>query len=246
MPVIPPASKQSAKPLYLREQTSAPLSLHNGDSMTQEEFHAIYSLMPEDFRAELIEGEVFILCEPIGFDTHGRQDNDLAGWLATYRAETPAAISTGPATTILDGKNQVEPDVQMRINPEYGGKWTKEGKFVKGAPELAVEIAYSTRNIDLGRKKRTYQRNGVQEYLVYRTEDRAVDWWELQDGNYVPLPRSEDGSIASRVFPGLVLDVPALLRGDLKAVLDRQRTQLGHGPHAEFCKSLEKRRGASA
>jgi hypothetical protein len=38
----------------------------------------------------------------------------------------------------------------------------------------------------------------------------------------------------------------ALLRGDLKAVLDRQRAQLGQGPHAAFCKELEKRRSPSA
>src|SRR6476469_6976612 len=138
MPAVAKAFKRP-KPLYLGEQSSPPLSLHNGDTMTQEEFHAIYSVMPEDFRAELIEGEVFILCEPIGFDSHGRQDNDLATWIGVYRAETPAAISTGAATTILDGKNQVEPDLQMRIQREYGGKWAKQGTSVKGAPELAVE-----------------------------------------------------------------------------------------------------------
>jgi Uma2 family endonuclease len=203
-------------------------------------------MMPEDFRAELIEGEVFVLCEPIGFDTHGRQDNDLAGWIATYRARTPAAISTGPATTILDAENQVEPDLQMRIRPEYGGNLVKQGKSVKGAPELACEVAYSSHNIDLGRKKRSYQRAGVQEYLVYRTEDRQVDWWELRDGSYVSLPRAKDGSIASRVFPGLVLDVSALLRGDLGGVLDRLNAELGHGAHAAFCKELEKRRSTPA
>jgi hypothetical protein len=32
------------------------LELHSGDKMTQEEFHRIYSQMPEDFQAELVGG----------------------------------------------------------------------------------------------------------------------------------------------------------------------------------------------
>lgn len=245
MPSVATAPK-APKPLYEQKRVAVPMSLHTGDTMTQEEFTAIYSTYGEDFRAELIEGEVFVLRDDISFEYHSEPDADISTWIGTYRSETPGLTSAGPATTILDGKNVVEPDLQMRVRREYGGNWTLEGKDAKGAPEFACEVSFSSRSIDVGKKKRVYERNGVQEYLVYRTEDRAVDWWELRDGVYVPLPRAEDGSIASHVFPGLVLDVPALLRGDLKAVLDRQRAQLGHGAHTEFCKELEKRRSTPA
>ena len=35
-----------------------PTELHSGDRMTREEFHEIYSRMPESFKAELIGGTV--------------------------------------------------------------------------------------------------------------------------------------------------------------------------------------------
>jgi Uma2 family endonuclease len=245
MPAVAPAPK-APKPLYEQKRSPVPMSLHTGDTMTQEEFMAVYATYGEDQHAELIEGEVFLLNDDTSFENHGEPDADISGWIAVYRSETPGLTSTGPATTLLDGKNVVEPDCQMRIRREYGGNWSLEGENAKGAPELACEVSYTSRSIDVCRKKRAYERNGVQEYLVFRTEDRAVDWWELRDGVYVPLPVADDGSISSRVFPGLVLDVPALLQGDLKAMLDRLRANLCHGAHAEFCKDLEKRRQSTS
>jgi len=43
--------------------------LHNGDSMTQSEFHRTYEQMPEGLKAELVGGVVFV-CEPLGLE-HG-------------------------------------------------------------------------------------------------------------------------------------------------------------------------------
>ena len=64
---------------------------------------------------------------------------------------------------------------------------------------------------------------GVREYIVWRVQDREVDWFVLRDGRIEPLAPSADGILRSAVFPGLWLDPAALLRGDLAAVL-------GHGP----------------
>ena len=46
-------------------------------------------------------------------------------------------------------------------------------------------------------------RLGVSEYLVWRTEDEAIDWWALEEDEYRPLPVDAAGSLRSRVFPGL-------------------------------------------
>src|SRR4051794_6121514 len=147
MSAIAKAPKQSAKPLYLKKRSDVPVSLHTGDSMTQQEFCAVYSILGEELRAELIEGEVFVLNDNISFEYHGEPDADINAWIAVYRSETPGLTSSGAATTILDGKNVVEPDCQMRIRREYGGNWTLEGKDAKGAPELGCEISFSTRSI---------------------------------------------------------------------------------------------------
>jgi len=214
--------------------------------MSQDEFHRAYMEMSEDFKAELIEGEVFVVNDNIGFETHEEPDAELAGWMLIYRVETPGVASGTAATTILDNANEVEPDLQMRIRPEYRGRSVLGGEFVQGPPELVCEISYSSRSIDLGRKKRAYEKTGIQEYLVWRTVDKAIDWWEIRGGLFQPLPKQDDGLIESRVFPGLVLDTVALLGGNMKRVLDRQRAELGQGRHMRFCEVLQSRLTAAA
>ncbi|MGH2584763.1 MAG: Uma2 family endonuclease, partial [Dehalococcoidia bacterium] len=64
-----------------------------------------------------------------------------------------------------------------------------------------------------------YRRNGVQEYIVWRTIDRAIDWLRLKEGEYVRIEPNKNGIIESAVFPGLRLHVPAMLARDRAAVL---------------------------
>ena len=104
-----------------------------------------------------------------------------------------------------------------------GVEVTDDGYF-EGAPELIVEITASSVSYDLHQKKRAYRRNGVQEYLVHRTEDGEVDWFILKRGKYVRQQADVDGLLKSRVFPGLWLDVDALLNDDqerLRLVVER-------------------------
>jgi Uma2 family endonuclease len=63
----------------------------------------------------------------------------------------------------------------------------------------------------------------VPEYVVWRVRDGELDWFELVDGEYVLRQPDEAGIIESRQFPGLRLDVPALLADDLARVLSAVR-----------------------
>jgi Uma2 family endonuclease len=88
-----------------------------------------------------------------------------------------------------------------------------------GSPELIVEIAVSSVAYDLHDKRLVYQRCGVQEYLIWHVPDNRIVWLSLTDGEYTALSPDDNGMLYSRVFPGLVLDVPALLSGQLAQVL---------------------------
>ena len=45
----------------LKIETNSKLpQLHSGDRLSREEFHRIYEQMPEDFKAELIGGIVYV------------------------------------------------------------------------------------------------------------------------------------------------------------------------------------------
>jgi hypothetical protein len=78
----------------------------------------------------------------------------------------------------------------------------------------------------------------VQEYVVWRVYDRHVDWFRLENGQYVIVPADAEGVIHSRVFPGLRLAVPALLSGDLAHVLAELQKGLASAEHQAFVETL--------
>ena len=188
--------------------------LESGDHLTRDEFHRRYELHPEIRRAELIEGVVYV-SSPVG-PRHGQPHLALGGWLAAHVARHPVLFGVDNATVLLDDRNEVQPDLSLF---REAATRVAQSPYIAQPPDLAIEVAVSSASIDTHAKKEAYRRNGVQEYLVWRVLDGEVDWWELRDGEYVALPADAAGVIESRAFPGLRLDVRALLAGDLAAVL---------------------------
>ncbi len=82
-----------------------------------------------------------------------------------------------------------------------------------------MEVAASGASYDLRDKLHAYRRNGAQEYIVWRTMDGAIDWFRLHEGAYARVEPDANGMIESTVFPGLRLNLPAMLAGDRAAVL---------------------------
>ena len=217
--------------------------LENGDRLTRAEFERRCEARPELKKAELIEGVVH-LPSPTRSGSHARPHAALVGWLSTYAMATPG-VQVGDSSTVrLDLDNEPQPDVVMLIDPGAGGQARiDEDDYIEGAPELIAEVAASSASYDLHDKLHVYRRNGVREYVVWRTLDRGFDWFELADGAYRPRQPDDSGLVASRVFPGLRLAVDALLSGDLPAVLAAQQRGLAEPAHAEFVKRLHANRG---
>jgi Uma2 family endonuclease len=193
--------------------------LESGDRLTRAEFHRRYLARPDIERAELVEGVVYVGM-PTRDDVHAAPHGLLATWLGVYAVRNPGVRLSVEPSLLLDADNEPRPDLVLWRDPSSGGlvRRTDDG-YLEGAPELVVEIAASSASYDLHDKLHAYRRNGVQEYLVWRTTDRAVDWFRLVEGAYVRFEPDARGIIASVVFPGLRLDVPALLAGNGAAVL---------------------------
>lgn len=218
--------------------------LRAGDRLTRAEFERRYEAMPEVKKAELIEGVVY-MPSPVSIEGHGSPHADLGCWLSYYKAFTPG-LQTGDNSTVrLDHDNDPQPDLCLRILPEYGGqsRTSTDGLgYVEGAPELVAEVAASSVSYDLHQKLNAYRRNGVLEYVVWRVEDGELDWFVLHEGRYDRLPQGADGLCRSEVFPGLWLDSVALLRGDLARVLQVVQQGVASPEHAEFVRQLQQRR----
>lgn len=199
-------------------------ALENGDRLAASEFLRRYETMEGVKKAELVNGIVY-MPSPVRFDQHGEPEGFLQGWVFTYRARTPG-VRHAPNTTARLGADDVpQPDIMLLLDPKCGGRTrTDEKGYLTGSPELVIEVAASSASLDATEKLNSYRRAGVREYLIYRTLDAAVDWYALEADEYRRLPTDAEGVIRSRVFPGLWLDVNALVSGDilkLTACLER-------------------------
>jgi len=68
-----------------------------------------------------------------------------------------------------------------------------------------------------------------------------IDWFSLQNGNYSLLP-DEDGVIRSQIFPGLWLQVAAMLEGNMAQVLAGLQAGLNSAEHQTFVQQLAETR----
>lgn len=232
------ARRAMHRPRPSRVAVGAPPPLQSGDKLTASEFLRRFDAMPELKKAELINGIVY-MASPVRAKQHGTPDSIVQGWLFTYYAHTPGTRIAANSTVRFDADNVPQPDALLMIEPGGGASIGKDG-YVHGAPELVVEIAASSVSLDLHEKQDAYRRAGVLEYLVWRTEDQMVDWFVLEDEKFIRLTPAKNGTLESRAFPGLVLDVPALLREDAGALLARLNKSLGKPAHKNFAARLKK------
>lgn len=217
-----------------RSETQAIPPLQMGDRLTRAEFERRYKASTHIKKAELIEGVVY-MPSPTRHSKHGLPHSMIITWLGTYWGGTPGVEVSDNATLRLDFDNEPQPDALLRLLPEKGGQsYLSEDDYLTGTPELIVEIAASTASYDMNQKKHVYARNGVPEYLVYLAYEERVVWFALREGVYAELTPDADGILRSQIFPGLWLNVPALLTGDMAAVLATAQKGIASDQHEQF------------
>ena len=126
---------------------------------------------------------------PVRLTGHAKSHSAIQGALLVYAAYTSGVSVADNATVRLDLDNEPQPDVLLWIDEDAGGQSRVSGDdYLEGAPELVVEVAASSASIDMHAKRNVYRRSGVQEYIVWRTHEKRIDWFELSVGEYRPLP----------------------------------------------------------
>jgi hypothetical protein len=182
-----------------------------GDKLTRAEFLRRWEAHPEIKNAELLGGIVY-LPSPVSVQ-QGDMDGDVGTCLGTYRAATPGT-ACGHNTTSFILEDTPQPDINLRILPDYGGSSWVEDKYLHGVPELLTEVCRSSVAYDLHVKLELYQAAKIPEYLAILLYEQEVRWHVLGNGQYQLLSPDADGLLRSRVFPGLCLDGTALLAGN--------------------------------
>ncbi len=216
--------------------------LASGDRLSRAEFEHRFSAMPEVKKAELIQGVVYV-GSPVRIGQHARPHALLVTWIVNYAVATPGTDFADNATVRLGPEDEPQPDVLLRILPEYGGATTTEkDDYIAGPPEFVVEIAASSASYDLHDKLAAYRDAGVKEYVVWRVLDGQLDWFVLTNGAYVKQGPNTDGILESAQFPGLRLHLPSLLQENAAAVFQTLHAGITTPEHATFVSQLAEKR----
>lgn len=212
--------------------------LQSGDRLSRVEFERRYAAVDVQ-KAELIEGIVYVAF-PLRHRQHGKPHSRVMTWLGVYQALTPGVDLSDAPTVRLDLDNEPQPDAVLFIEAAAGGQTQiSADDYIEGSPELIVEIAASSAAIDRGSKKQVYRRNGVLEYVIWQVYDNQLEWFRLTEGEYQLWSPDPDGILRSRVFPGLWLEVDALLNNQMARVLEVLQLGLASPEHAAFVEQLK-------
>lgn len=213
-------------------------ALEPGDNLTRDEFERRHAAMPDLKNADFIEGVVH-MARAARYQQHARPERALSAWLSFYEEATRGVETAGNCPVRLDLDNVPQPDILLRLPEQAGGGSRVAGDgYLEGPPELVVEVAVSTVSCELHQKQHVYRRSGVLEYLVHRVDDGEVDWFVLTSGVFVRLQPDADGLLKSRSFPGLWLDVGALLAADLRALRAAVERGCASAEHGRFVQRL--------
>ncbi len=236
---VPTAERVTRKPV---SSADAVFELENGARMDQPTFHALYKQTPEGFRAQLIGGTVYVMASPTS-QRHGRPHARIVHWLSLYSDDTPGTDVLDNTTNVLGRESEPEPDACLLVQPEYGGQTAADkDDMLVGAPELIVEVANTTRAIDLGRKKADYEEAGVREYVVILAQEQAVVWFRRGPDEFTEMPAGANGVFRSELFPGLWLDPRGIFDPTTRRLTAATRKGLASPEHAAFVAGLAARR----
>jgi Uma2 family endonuclease len=213
--------------------------LESGDRLTRTEFERRYEAMPHLKKAELINGVVYV-GSPVRVAGHARPHAYIITIIGNYILATPGTeIADNGSVRIDEDDNEPQPDVFLWIDaPGKGQARIDDDDYLVGAPELVIEIAASSASYDLHDKLEMYRYSGVREYGVWRTYQRKFDWFRLDGDKFRQIAPDEKDIITSTAFPGLWLNVKALLAGDLPAVMADLQAGLQSDEHRQFVEWL--------
>lgn len=159
--------------------------------------------LPEGERAELINGEMFMMAAPLL--TH----QDLLTWLLVrinrYISDREGKCQVYPAPFAVyiadDQHNYVEPDISVICDLE---KLDKKG--CHGAPDWIIEIvSSSSQYMDYVRKLSLYQNTGVREYWLVDPERKNITVYGFER-NEDPELYSFSDQVKARIYEDLSVD----------------------------------------
>ena len=164
---------------------------------------------PDDGRRhELLDGEHLVTPSPDR--SHQKAVINLATLLHLHaKAHGLGQVFTAPFDVVLSNFDVLEPDL-LFVSRERIERLTEAN--VQGSPDLVIEVlSPGTRKVDLGGKRRAYEKFGAREYWLVDPKKHAVTRVAFDGtagGSEVTFEESQ--SFASPLLPALTIPVASI------------------------------------
>ena len=180
-------------------------ALAHANIYTEEDYYNL----PENVRAELIDGQVYYMAAPSRI--HQKILNFLNTEINIYIRSKDGSCEVYPAPFAVklfedDDKTVVEPDISVICDPN---KLTERG--CTGAPDWIVEIVSpSTSSHDYIRKLNLYAKAGVKEYWIIDPRTEKVFVYHLDQADVNADSYTFQDKIKVNIYDDLWIDFAEL------------------------------------
>ena len=166
--------------------------------------------LPEDVRAELIDGQIYYLATPVRI--HQQIISEMLFIIKTYiKAHNGSCrVYPSPFAVYLNGENgrdYLEPDLVVICSPDK-----LHDKGCMGAPDWVMEvISPSTRSRDYMIKLIKYRTAGVKEYWIVDPGKKIVHVYRFGDNPETMGIYTFEDYIPFGLFPGLTVRMEEIM-----------------------------------
>lgn len=120
-------------------------------------------------------------------------------------------VLEAPMDVELDADNVFQPDILFISNARLG--IIQDGRKIKGAPDLVVEILSTNKKYDQEEKKYIYELHDVREFWLVDVKKKQVEVFENVRKEFVRRQKACVGDTAhSLILPGFSIEVSYLFR----------------------------------
>ncbi len=166
-----------------------------------------YNNLPEDVRAELIDGQIYYQAAPSRI--HQKILMELAGTIRDYIRSNngPCEVYPAPfAVKLSEDKNIVEPDISVICNTD---KLTDIG--CTGAPDWIIEIVSpGNSSHDYIRKLNLYADTGVREYWIVNPLEKTILVYYFDETSIAPKSYKFNDKVKVNIYSDLYIDFSTL------------------------------------
>ncbi|WP_251387502.1 Uma2 family endonuclease [Mediterraneibacter agrestimuris] len=185
----------TGQPFILRETQCTYQAGKKPGEYTLEDYYAL----PEERRAELIDGVIYDMAAPTNL--HQQLIMEISVQLHTFISSQKGSCKVSMAPTDVqldcDDKTMVQPDILVMCNRDSILR-----THMYGAPDLVIEIlSPSTRRKDMNLKYGKYAAAGVREYWMVDPDTKKIVVYDIEHEEF-PVVYEFGDKIPVRIFHG--------------------------------------------